>query len=77
MTNETTLLVAVGLAILVIALAYGFSSSVGEEAKNSIIGGEEEDGLLDKDPTENPSEEDSSIEVTSSKLKTGEQLERN
>lgn len=49
LNNETAILIAIGLAVFILMLVFSFSSNVIGEAKDSILGGNDEPGIIDCD----------------------------
>lgn len=52
MNSETSLIITIGVAVILIAIIFGFSNTVLTEGEKSIIGGEDQDGIIDCSPTE-------------------------
>lgn len=50
MNSETSLLVILTLAVLILALVFGFAQGVGSEVKNVILGDSDNKGFLNCNP---------------------------
>ena len=75
MNNETAVLIALGIAVFVIALVFGFSQGVTDQVEQFIIGGEDEDGVIECGPDNLeacPSNGTEGTEETSTETITGE-----
>lgn len=70
MNNETALIVTIGIVVLMIALVFSFSDTILDNVKETLIGNEDDDGVIDCNPVENGSDcpEETALEHESFKL---------